>query len=74
VPFRLRPRVWSRRTGRLAVPGVLFATTFALQPSEPDPAAGWSLLYAIPVLLVAQSAGARGGAAAGALGAVLLVV
>lgn len=73
VPFRPRPQVWSRRTGRLAVPGALFVTTFALQLTKADPAAGWSLVYVIPVLLVAQSAGARGGAAAGALGVVLLV-
>ncbi len=55
------------------VAGILFATTFALQLADADPAAGWSLLYAVPVLLVAQSAGARGGGAAGALGVVLLV-
>ncbi len=53
MPFRPRPRVWSRQTGRLAIPGALFVTTFALQLTEADPAAGWSLLYAIPVLLVA---------------------
>jgi len=73
VAFPPRLRVWSRRTGRFALPGALFATIFVLQMTEADPAAGWSLLYAIPVLLVAQSAGAWGGGAAGVLGVVLLV-
>lgn len=56
----------------MAVSGFLFAATFALQLTEADAAAVWSLLYTIPILIVAGNTGARGGTAAGALGVVLL--
>ena len=68
--FSLPLWVWSHPSRRFAVAGALFATIFALQLTEL--AAGWSMLYVIPVLLVAQSAGARGGAVAGVLGLLLV--
>jgi uncharacterized membrane protein len=66
--FRQRPVI------ALSVAGALFAAVLVLRLRTGDPADAYSLLYVLPVALVAVSFGARAGAAAGVLAVALMIV
>ena len=67
---------WFRRRPRLAltVAGALFAGVLSLRLFNGTPADAYSMLYALPVALVAMTSGLRTGAAAGLLGVALTVL
>jgi glucose-6-phosphate-specific signal transduction histidine kinase len=71
-----RRHPWFRRRPALAVivAGLLFAGVLALRMLTSDPADAYSLLFAFPVALIAISFGFRGGAAAGGVAVLLMVV
>lgn len=66
--FRRRPRV------ALAVAGTLFAAVLALRLLSGTPVDAYSLLYALPVALVATTSGLRGGILAGVIAVGLTVL
>jgi len=66
--FRRRPRA------ALAVAALLYAAILVLRIFSGDAADAYSMLYVLPVALVATAFGRRAGAAAGLLAVVLIVV
>lgn len=79
--FSIRPsesapnEPWFRRHPRVALTlaGVLFAATFSLRMLVGDAVDAYSMLYALPVALVAITCGLRAGLAAGLLAVGLIV-
>jgi hypothetical protein len=66
--FRQRPVV------ALAVAGVCYAAVLSLRLLAGGPADAYSMLYALPVALLAVTFGRRGGAAAGMIAVALMVL
>src|SRR6187401_581759 len=67
---------WFRRHPGLAltVAGTMFAAVLSLRLSSGTPADAYSMLYALPVALVATAFGLRAGTVAGLLGVALVVL
>jgi hypothetical protein len=67
---------WFRRHPRLAstVAGALFAAVLVLRLFSGTPVDAYSMLYALPVALVAMTSGLRAGAGAGLVGVALTVL
>lgn len=68
--------VWFRRHPVLAiiVAGVLFAAVFVLRVNEGDPTDAYSMLYVLPVSLLAVAFGVRGGTLAGLVAVALMLL
>jgi len=66
--FVQRPRL------SLALAGAVFAAVFALRITRSDPGDAVSLLFTLPITLLAATFGLRGGLAAGMLATLLLVL
>jgi hypothetical protein len=68
--------LWFRRRPALAmiVAGVLFAGVFLLRVSEGGPTEAYSMLYVLPVSLLAVAFGVRGGAAGGLVAVALMAI
>jgi hypothetical protein len=75
-PERALSAPWFRRRPRLAllVAGLLFAAVLVLRLLHGTPDDAYSMLYALPVALVATTFGMRAGTLAGLLGVALVVL
>ncbi len=68
------PWFWRRPVLAVVVAGALFAAVFLLRLSDGGPTEAYSMLYVLPVSLLAVAFGVRGGAAAGLAAVVMMVI